>query len=74
MSRVFYTRRLTLPNDGGWIEIQGCFDPFDLTDDQRRMIGLMADWFMEFERTFPTESVPPPSPEAAVPTESTNQH
>jgi hypothetical protein len=52
MNVPFSTRRLTLPNDQGWIEIRGQFNLLNLSRDQRLLIGKMSDWFSDFERTF----------------------
>jgi DNA invertase Pin-like site-specific DNA recombinase len=61
----FHTRRLELPNGKGWIEIRGEFNLFDLDDDQRRLLAMMADWFAEFERTYSDERTTPPDPQTA---------
>jgi hypothetical protein len=50
--KTFHTRRLSLPQQGGWIEIQGSFDMFELSSQQMQLIAMMADWFLQFERTF----------------------
>ena len=48
----FHTRRLELPENRGWIELSGEFNPFDLGPDQRAILFYMADWFRDFERSF----------------------
>ncbi len=48
----FHTRRLELPEGKGWIEIRGEFNPFDLNEEQRKLIAMMSDWFRQFDREY----------------------
>ncbi len=50
---LYHTRRLELPDGKGWIEIHGAFNPFELEPIQLRMIGMLADWFTQFDESFP---------------------
>jgi hypothetical protein len=63
----FHTRRLELPDEKGWLEIRGEFNPFDLNEEQRSLIAMMADWFKQFDRTFRR-------PESSARTSDQNPH
>ena len=51
-SAPFHVRRLVFPDGKGWIALQGTFNPFELSEEQRRLLGQMVDLFAQFEKTF----------------------